>query len=313
MKSRLFALAVFTALVSSAFSAEIPTISPLMVNGASKNRVNIVFLSEAYTVSQLGTYANDVNIAVEELFKRTPFKEYKQFFNVYAISVASKDSIVLAVGKKEELRTYFGRWGTENYSIEKIASVAKSFFADKDPIVCVLLINDGRFGGGDSSQPQPQSLSVIGISALGPGRMRVNSAKPYFKDEYASSTAIELGHSFAGLRDEHASEADPALKPGKTESDFGSRSEFPNVTTETNPSLIKWKYWIDPTTPIPTPKSPEFAGVVGLFEGAYDFSRGWYRPQLKCTMATYRPDIEPMPPFCNGLQRGYCKGYLQIC
>lgn len=297
MKKLSLILAIVMAWTVSVFATEVPVITPLLINGPSKNRVNIVFLSEAYTSSQLGTYLTDVNIAVEELFKRSPFMEYKKFFNVYVVWVASKDSIVSIVGKNEELRTYFGERRSLDYSIEKISSVAKSFFAKLDPVVCVLLINDGQFGA-DSSQPQ--ILSVIGISALGSGLMRnKDNARPYDKDVYASSTAIELGHSFAGLRDEHASEADPALKPGKTESDFGSKFDFTNVTTQTNPNLIKWKYWIDPSTPIPTPNTPEFADVVGLFEGAYDFSRGWYRPQLKCTMATYHPDVEPRPAFCK--------------
>jgi hypothetical protein len=48
--------------------------------------------------------------------------------------------------------------------------------------------------------------------------------------------------------------------------------------------LIKWNDWILPTTPIPTPETGDYAGVVGLFEGACYETEDWYRPKLNCKM-----------------------------
>ncbi|MEK7609137.1 MAG: M64 family metallopeptidase, partial [Patescibacteria group bacterium] len=61
---------------SAGWAEEIPTITAVMENGPSSNRINVVFLSEAYVASQRETYFNDVAIATEGLFNFTPFKEY---------------------------------------------------------------------------------------------------------------------------------------------------------------------------------------------------------------------------------------------
>ena len=60
-------------------------------------------------------------------------------------------------------------------------------------------------------------------------------------------------------------------------------TEEPNTTQQTNRLLIKWKAWISPDTPVPTPDAIG-DGVVGLFQGAHYHTNGWYRPELNCAM-----------------------------
>ncbi len=60
--------------------------------------------------------------------------------------------------------------------------------------------------------------------------------------------------------------------------------EQPNTTQETRRELIKWKAWIEDSTPIPTPNSSFYSGVIGLFEGARYQRKGWYRPKFRCRM-----------------------------
>jgi hypothetical protein len=48
--------------------------------------------------------------------------------------------------------------------------------------------------------------------------------------------------------------------------------------------LIKWTDWVLPVTPVPTPETEPYAGVVGLFEGACYETEDWYRPKLNCKM-----------------------------
>ena len=61
--------------------------------------------------------------------------------------------------------------------------------------------------------------------------------------------------------------------------------EEPNTTRETNRTAIKWKAWIDASTPVPTP--PTNPNLVGLFEGAHYHPTGWYRPKLNCLMRNF--------------------------
>ena len=61
-------------------------------------------------------------------------------------------------------------------------------------------------------------------------------------------------------------------------------NEEPNTTQETDRTKIKWRAWIDESTPIPTPAAYERMDAVGLYEGAHYSFNGWYRPQQTCEM-----------------------------
>lgn len=275
-------------------ATEIPTISPLIVNGPSSNRVNIVFLSEAYVASQRETYFNDVKIAVDELFSRSPFREYKTSFNVSVVWVASNDSLLAVVKRGEETRTYFGQWGGLNVDIIKVDNVSRSFFGKNDPLVAVLLRNDDRVSNGAS---QPSGISLIGIEDINTGLIRHDSF--YQESFYTSSVVHELGHAFVGLADEYSGLV--AMKPSTTDMSLGwpFRETPPNVTTETDPKLIRWRHWINSGVPIPTPTSSDYADKIGLFEGAGMYVSGLYKPKQVCTMGRYSRGSEVMPPFCE--------------
>lgn len=282
MKNLSLALSIVMAWIVSVFAVETPTITPLMVNGPSKNRVNIVFLSEAYVASQKDIYFNDVNIAVEKLFSRSPFKEYRTSFNVSAVWVASKDSLLAVVKRGEETRTYFGEWGGLSPSSSKIYNVSRSFFGKDDPIVVILLINDNQVGDSGGQ----------GLAVNETGRLHHD---PFVNNEMFSNMVVhEFGHALSNLKDE--TKGLSAMKPGQTERDF--EGPFINITTETSRSLISWKYWIDITTPIPTPNTGDYADKIGLFEGANYYTGGWYRPSKSCTMGSFT-DWNDMPPFCQ--------------
>jgi hypothetical protein len=59
--------------------------------------------------------------------------------------------------------------------------------------------------------------------------------------------------------------------------------QFPNVTTETDPSRIPWKHWF--RDPVNIPVGPGESGV-GRFEGAFYAANGFYRPKQDSNMRT---------------------------
>ena len=72
-------------------------ISVIQQTGADDNRIDIVFLGDGYTASQIaGAYHDDVNALVSYLFTggliSEPFNRYRNFFNVYAVNVISNQS-----------------------------------------------------------------------------------------------------------------------------------------------------------------------------------------------------------------------------
>ena len=84
----------------------------------------------------------------------------------------------------------------------------------------------------------------------------------------------EAGHTIDGLADEYE-DAYPGYPTGDSE---------PNVTYQTVRDLIKWNAWILPSTPVPTPETNDYSGVIGLFEGARYRTTEVYRPKLQCLM-----------------------------
>jgi len=88
----------------------------------------------------------------------------------------------------------------------------------------------------------------------------------------ATDVAIhELGHTFARLADEYVDDANAHLYlPGYCESCYA------NITQLTDLTQVKWRHWFSDPAKVPT--LPGQAGV-GLFEGGYYHSKGFYRPK----------------------------------
>ena len=94
----------------------------------------------------------------------------------------------------------------------------------------------------------------------------------------------EYGHSFADLADEYSS-AYPGYPPGDGE---------PNVDYDSARSALKWAPWVDAGTPLPTPDSATYNGVVGAFEGARYLTTGIYRPCRNCLMRSLGQQFCPV-------------------
>ena len=76
----------------TALQAQTSTLAVVEENGTRGTRLNLVFLSEGYTSGQMGTFASDVNDAVQFLFTREPWVRYRSYCNIYRIEIASNES-----------------------------------------------------------------------------------------------------------------------------------------------------------------------------------------------------------------------------
>jgi hypothetical protein len=96
------------------------------------------------------------------------------------------------------------------------------------------------------------------------------------RNAHAPRIAVhEMGHRVAGLADEYvdAVVADE-WRP------FYFEGRFPNVTTRTDPQQVPWRHWLEDT-----------AMEVGLYEGAFYVSSGFYRPKQDSIMRTLEAPI----------------------
>jgi hypothetical protein len=256
------------------------TIQQLLNNGPNDKRINIVFLSEGYTASQLNQYIVDATNNLNSFLNTPPHSLYKKFFNAFAISIASIDSGSDHPSRNESRNTYFNST-YDSYGIARLISLTTEGSNNASALlqtlmpeydIVIIIVNDAEYGG---------SGGAFAITSVNSNALEI--------------VVHELGHSFAGLGDEY-----PDAYPGYPE------IEEPNTTKETIREKIKWNSWIANSTPIPTSKTTEYNSVVGLFEGAHYHATGWYRPKLNCKMQSLSSS------FCEVCSETFVISYYQF-
>lgn len=241
--------------------AQTSTLFTVQNNGPRSERINIVFLSEGYTTADMPNFATHVTSAMNFLFTKEPWAQYRSYCNVYRIEIASNESGCdngNTSGVNGVRDTYFNT-GFNTPSVTQLLTLGSGGSTRAYALlnthvpeydVPVVLVNDTKYGGAGGS------ISVASV--------------------HASSAAVvehEIGHSFANLADEY-----------DTEYLIYTPAERSNNTAQTTRALIKWNHWIDATTPVPTPETLTYDALAGLFEGSMYRITGWYRPHNNSLM-----------------------------
>ncbi|MCW3160342.1 T9SS type A sorting domain-containing protein [Chryseobacterium oryctis] len=241
MKKTLFSL-----LISSFCFGQVFEKVAVLQNGSNDKRINIAVLGDGFTAAQQTDFVNAAQSTVNYLFTKSPYKEYKNYFNAYAIKVISTESGVKHPGTASDVvepvipvsnpNNYLGSsfdFGVHRciYSntTNKVAQVLQANIPDYD--MTYILGNSTEYGGCGGTYA--------------------------FASLNGSSNEIvvhELGHSFAQLADEYW---------------FAGSGESPNKTQNSNTSTIKWKNWLN-------------INSIGVYP--YDESPTWFRPHQNCEM-----------------------------
>ncbi len=248
---------LFSFLLYHSGIAQVFPVDTIIKTGPLDKRLNIVYLADGYLASEQAKFITDVIAINDKLFNTVPFKEYKNYFNVFAVKVVSTESGIkhpstapdcpgIGTHPVSNPANYFGTtfdFGNihrlvvpGNFAL--INSVLAANFPEYDQ---VLMIGNTSFYGG--------SGGAIATSTT-----------------HSSAAEImihEIGHSFAGLADEYWAGSQYA-------------GEKPNMTAQSNPALVKWKNWIG------TPG-------IGVFQ--HTGGPGWYKPTTggTCKMEALGP------------------------
>ena len=232
-------------------------------SASPEKALDIVFVSEGYTIDQEEKFIADVRRFKDDLFKWLPYSNHRDKINIKGVFVPSEDAGVDIPGdsiwKDTPFDCRFYTFGIERYlSVPDLTKVYDKLVGVPFDQVCVL-VNSDMYGGG-------------GI---------FNFYNIFTSDHYKAGFLFvhEFGHSFSGLADEYFSTEVAYEKLVRTDIE----PVEPNITTLVD-FKQKWKTAINDTIPVPTPDSAIYNSVIGAFEGAAYKLKGVYRPALDCAM-----------------------------
>ncbi|HVK61121.1 MAG TPA: M64 family metallopeptidase [Bdellovibrionales bacterium] len=221
----------------------------------SVNRINLVFVGDGYTASQIPVYVSDVDRSIASILKQEPFKSYASYFAFHRVDVVSSESGVSRAngGKiKTALEMTFGCSGLPRLLCANLNKVSAE--AGNAPAVDVVfaLANSDEYGGAGYLKP-----AVATYAARNPSSLEL--------------ALHEFGHSFAGLGDEY-----------DTQGVVSNCTSFANVAKETRAQMqsakAKWYRWLDVQNVSAFPGScysskyyrPTFASKMRVLGNAYE-------------------------------------------
>lgn len=238
-------------------------VTKIIDSGDPSVNVDIAFIAEGYKKEEMDKFREDVKRVSEYLLNTSPFNQYRNKFNIWAVESVSEDSGPDVPGEGIYNNTianssYFtfnlARYLT-TYDVKSIRDIAANVPYDQ----IYLLINSPRYGGG-------------GI---------FNHYTACTSDHELTPEVLthEFGHGFAGLGDEYYSSS-------VAYEDFYPLDREPwepNLTTLKDFDS-KWKDMIEKSVPVPTPPDSVYFDEVGVFEGGGYVAKGVYRPYYNCRM-----------------------------
>ena len=238
-----------------------PTYAAVRATGPSANRVDMVFVGDGFTASQIETaYVAQIGDMLGYMFDsrlNDPFPRYSNFFNVHRVNVVSQQSGADDPNAGVTRDTALG--ATYNYdgvtdrllyfnTAQANAAVNKALAGRGIDVDMRLgVVNAAKYGGGGG-----QWAVWAGANAS------------------ATDVAVhELGHSFGGLQDEY-SYGGPAAYAGS------ERNSFVNVSTTPQ---AKWGQWYGYDDPYHNGTAgTSNMSVVGAYEGGQYSETGIFRP-----------------------------------
>jgi hypothetical protein len=243
--------------------------SKMMGTGDASKSIDIAFVAEGYTQEEMGKFRADVERIAGYVLNVEPFKTYVDRFNIYALESASEESGTDIPGKhiykNTILNSNFYTFDSERYLTTSDLKSMHDIAANVPYDQIFVLINTEKYGGAGVYNYYTSCASDHKLSR-----------------EVASH---EFGHGFVGLADEY-------YTSGVSVEDFYNLKVEPwesNITTLVDFDS-KWKSMIEDGTVTPTPRTEEYEGKIGLFEGGGYMSKGIYSPVQDCKMKSNNTD-----------------------
>jgi hypothetical protein len=244
-------------------------------SGDPAKKVDIVFLPDGFTMEEMDKFTDAAKEFAAALFETDPFDAHKNDFNIWLVESPSKESGTDIPGQdiwmETILNTSFYTFDSERYLMTYDIKTVRDVASNTPYDLIIILVNTQKYGGGGV-------YNYYGtFSAFNPKSIGV--------------WLHEFGHNFTWLADEYYT-SDVSYSDYV---DIRYEPIQPNVTTLVDFGR-KWKMMVKPGTPIPTPRTPEYDGILGAFEGGLYSAKNIYSPMQKCKMNWLD---DPFCPVCR--------------
>ncbi len=239
---------------------------------ATGNGIDIILMGDGYSDRQIamGEYMNDLQFAAESMFTEEPYKTFRELFNVYAITVVSKNEGYSPYGETA-LDCYFGV-GTEVGGNDATCfSYAQKAISDErmDEALIIVIMNSDNYAG-TCYMYYPENTN----NDYGSGISIAYFPKGSDATVFAEGVHHEAGgHGFSKLADEYAYEDmgtipdSEVLRTRGQQDDWGWRK---NVDFTNDLSSIRWSHFLADNRYI-------YDGL-GAYEGGLTYWSGVWRP-----------------------------------
>lgn len=251
------------------------------------NGINIVLMGDGYSDRQIasGRYEADMRKAMEIFFSKEPYTSFRHLFNVYMVTLVSK---------REGCSNDYA-YGETALNC-KVKSDGVSVDADTGDVYDYAkeIFGEQSYEYNDGPKIDESTMIVIMNSTLYAGVCKMSSPKYNTTKDYGNGATLSFfslcgddtlfanlliheacGHGFGKLADEYYSSGNGAINDrGYYEiKDFEQWGWFKNVDATIGEALtaqtIKWKHFLNDS---------RYAGLVGIYEGAYTYAQNAYRP-----------------------------------
>lgn len=252
-------------------------------SGDPANRIDIVIVSEGYTLEELTTrFEDDVGDAIGRTFNRRgvrnnstePFRTYRDYFNVHQVHLASNESGIDVPGTMvdtaldaQALPCGGGVGGMANCPIDfgKAEAAIDAALAGSGitPDIKIVMLNTDTNEARSYFPPQGPYI-VLGARFMDSIRRSENFMR-------------EIAVAWAGLAYETTDDPGGAFPGGEL---------APNTSTS---AAGAWPEWDGHNEGMLNNEADGELNPIGAYEGGAGFATGIYRPSMNSKLGTYMP------------------------
>ena len=271
--------------------------------------IDIVFTGDGYDARDIanGAFADNAEAGFEHLFNVEPYKTYKDYFNVYAVTALSPEN---GIGTLNTIiDTKFGSTFTQNrillQSQDEVFAWAKKADASMDltKSLVILLQNTSTYEGITYMYEDGSALACCPVST---------QAYPY---DFRGIIQHEAGgHGFGKLGDEYIyhnafiqnciciDDCEHPQSDDDLSTTYGvmkSLGWFKNLSMTSDAKRVPWAHLI---------YNPQYSDYVDMYEGGYMHTRGMYRSEATSCMNNNIPYFSAISRQAIVERIKYCAG-----